>query len=182
MILRMLAAAFAVAGVAPPAGAYTWFTQEALFSSFFPGEATASTTWTPTAQERSAIRETLGYPVPLPTYTWTQAGPADAPRSFALVDEQLGQHEPITFGIKLRADCVIERIEVMVYREAYGDGVRAETFRKQFEGKTAKDALRVGKDIELVSGATVSSRSLATGARRAAALCEVWRAGLGKAE
>lgn len=178
----MGAVGLAMASVARPASAYTWFTEQALFASFFHDEATAATTWTPTPEDVSTLRATLGYPLPRPSYRWTIAGPTEAPTGFALIDEELGQHEPITFGVRLRSDCVIDRIEVMVYREAYGDGVRAETFRRQFEGKTAKDPLRVGKDIQLVSGATVSSRSLATGARRAAALCEVWRSARGTAE
>ncbi len=178
--LRMCAIASVVGCLSAPAAAYTWFTEDALFTSFFPGESTSPTTWTPTPTELAALRTTLGYPVPRASFGWTIAGSAQAPTGFAIIDEQLGQHEPITFGVKLGADCVIDRIEVMVYREAYGDGVRAEPFRRQFAGKTARDPLRVGKDIQLVSGATVSSRSLATGARRAAVLCEVWRAGLGR--
>lgn len=166
-------------GVSTPAFAYTWFTPESLMASYFPGVAVVAEDWAPDAAAAAAFKVRVGYPLPSPRYTFHVAGPAEAPVGYALVDEQLGQHEPITFGVKLRPDCVIERIEVMVYREAYGDGVRAEVFRSQFVGKRASDALRVGKDVQLVSGATISSRALATGARRAAALCELWRAGVG---
>ena len=66
----------------------------------------------------------------------------------------------------------------MVYREPRGDEVRDPRFRKQFEGKTAQDPLRLGRDIDAVSGATVSSASLATGVHRAAVLVEELALGL----
>jgi hypothetical protein len=56
--------------------------------------------------------------------------------------------------------------------------VRDPRFRKQFQGKTAQDPLRLNRDIDAVSGATVSSASLATGARRAAILVEELALGL----
>lgn len=178
LIIKAMSTVLLLGGVTP-AYAYTWFTPEALMASYFPGVTTAAEEWVPDTTAAAEFKARVGYTLPSPRYTFHVAGPADAPVGYALVDEQLGQHEPITFGVKLRPDCVIERIEVMVYREAYGEGVRAEVFRSQFVGKRASDPLRVGKDVQLVSGATISSRALATGARRAAALCEVWRAGVG---
>lgn len=158
-----------------PAAAYTWFTPDALLADFFPGAAPVAVDWQPDAAASAAFKARLGYPLPSPRYTFHVAGPPDAPTGFALIDDQLGQHEPITFGVKLRPDCAVDRVEVMVYREAYGEGVRAPAFLRQFTGKRAKDPLRAGKDVQIVSGATISSRSLATGTRRAATLCELWR-------
>jgi electron transport complex protein RnfG len=60
----------------------------------------------------------------------------------------------------------------MVYREPRGDEVRDARFRKQFEGKTAQDPLRLDRDIDAVSGATISSASTAVAVRRAAVLVE----------
>jgi H+/Na+-translocating ferredoxin:NAD+ oxidoreductase subunit G len=44
--------------------------------------------------------------------------------------------------------------------------VRAKRFRDQFLGKTAADPIVVGKDIDVVSGASISSRSIALGVKR----------------
>ena len=85
----------------------------------------------------------------------------------AVIDDELGQHEPITFAALVGPDGTLRRVEVMVYREAYGDAVREARFRRQFVGKTTADPVRHGQDIVAVAGATISSRSLATGARRA---------------
>ena len=160
-----------LAGLGLPARAYTWFTEAALLASFFPGQAPSHEAWTLSAEEAEAFKALVGYAPPQDGYEWFVAPDGSG---LALIDEQLGQHEPITFGVKLGADCRIQRIEVMVYREQYGDGVRSEAFRRQFVGRDASQPMRAGKDIQIVSGATVSSRSLATGARRASALCQVW--------
>ncbi|MSP92504.1 MAG: FMN-binding protein [Myxococcales bacterium] len=85
----------------------------------------------------------------------------------AVIDDERGQHEPITFAALVGPDGALRRVEVMVYREAYGDAVREARFRRQFVGKTTADPVRHGEDIVAVAGATISSRALATGARRA---------------
>jgi Na+-translocating ferredoxin:NAD+ oxidoreductase RnfG subunit len=97
---------------------------------------------------------------------------------YAIVDDEQGLHQPITFATRLSPRGMVERVEIMVYREPRGDEVRDPRFRKQFEGKTAQDSLRLGRDIDAVSGATVSSASLATGVRRAAVLVEELALGL----
>lgn len=166
-----------VLGLLPGAAhAYVWFTQESLLASFFPGVETVATAWIPTAEERASLAQKLGYVPAAASYTFFQDAGA-APSAYALIDEQKGQHEPITFGVKLLPDATIDRIEVMVYREAYGDGVRAETFRKQFSGLSFSNPMRAGKEIRIVSGATISTRALAVGARRASALLATWLAG-----
>jgi hypothetical protein len=157
--------------------AYAYFTEEALVASFFEGAGADRVEWSPSADQQARFKALVGYPPPKRSYTWLVASEPDTasalPR-YALIDEQLGQHEPITFGVLLHADATIERIEVMVYREAYGDGVRAASFREQFHGLLFRNPMRAGKEIRIVSGATISSRALATGARRASALLATW--------
>ncbi|MET0385661.1 MAG: FMN-binding protein, partial [Polyangiales bacterium] len=82
-------------------------------------------------------------------------------------------HEPISFGTFFDPQGVITRVEILAYREPYGDGVRAERFRKQFLGRSAKSTFRPGADIDAISGATISSRSLCIGVERAAVLFDV---------
>lgn len=46
------------------------------------------------------------------------------------------------------------------------------SFREQFKGKTAADALGVGKDVDAISGATISSRGVTGGVKNALAVYE----------
>ena len=62
------------------------------------------------------------------------------------------------------------RQEIVVYRESRGDEVRDERFRAQFVGKSAADAIDTDSDIQAVSGATISSRAMAVGVKRAVVL------------
>ena len=156
------------------ASGYAYFSEESLLSSFFPGQAPERVPWHPTSTQREIFKAKVGYSPPVAEYTWFVVSEHDAPVGYALIDEQLGQHEPITFGVQLRPDATIERIEVMVYREMYGDGVRSERFRTQFVGLDFANPMRAGKEIQIVSGATISTRALSTGARRASALLSTW--------
>lgn len=160
---------------ASPAHAYVYFTRDQLVAAYFPDVDTVeSVSFTPDAAQRAALKERLGYNLPKPTYEILVGRRGGSVTGYAIVDEQVGQHEPITFAVLLDAQARVRRIEVMVYREAYGDGVRAASFRDQFTGLGADATMRVGKEIRIVSGATISSRAIATGTRRACALLEAW--------
>jgi hypothetical protein len=115
-------------------------------------------------------KEMLGYAPPLTTYTFYVARTGDHVDGYVLFDDQVGQHEPITFAVELSAEGAVLRQEIVVYRERYGSEVRAARFRGQFVGKTADDALVAGQDVMIVSGATYSSKAMAIGVKRAVVL------------
>lgn len=86
---------------------------------------------------------------------------------YAIVDNVLGREKPITYVVSISPDGVVLEVEIIEYRESHGGEVKNEAFRKQFAGKTPKDTLRVDQDIRRVSGATISSKSIAFGVKRA---------------
>jgi Na+-translocating ferredoxin:NAD+ oxidoreductase subunit G len=91
---------------------------------------------------------------------------------YAVIDDEKGQHEPISFGIKVTPEGKVERIEVMVYREAYGSEIKDPRFRAQFVNKARGDTLKLGQDIDGITGATISARSTTNVVKRALALVE----------
>lgn len=123
---------------------------------------------------RARIESKLGRKLPKAEYTIFVAKSADRIDGYALFDEQVGQHEPISFATFFDSSGAITRVEVVSYREPFGDGIRAERFRKQFVGRTAKSRFRAGDDVDTISGATISSRSACVAVERAAALVEAW--------
>lgn len=172
-LLGLVAAA--LLGLATPASAYVYYTPEALIASFFPGEGTTAVRpYTPDAAMRARLEKALGYPLPKPTYDIVERTASGAPVGYAVFDQQLGQHEPIDFGVLVGPDGKVKRVEILVYREAYGDAVRQEAFRKQFVGLGLTAPMRAGKDIRIVSGATISTRSIATGVKRAVAVVSAY--------
>jgi hypothetical protein len=151
------------------AAAYVYFTREAIVQEYFPGQVVDTVRWTPDAGELAWLREQLGYASFRPSYDIVVGAGA-----WAVFDEQLGQHEPISLATLVDARFAVARVEVMVYREAYGDGVRAPAFRQQFEGLDLASRMRPGREIRIVSGATISTRALSIAVRRACALVEAF--------
>jgi Na+-translocating ferredoxin:NAD+ oxidoreductase RnfG subunit len=64
----------------------------------------------------------------------------------------------------------VTRVEVVAYRERYGDGIRSQRFREQFVGKQATSGFRPGHEIDVISGATLSARAMAKAVKRATLL------------
>jgi Na+-translocating ferredoxin:NAD+ oxidoreductase RnfG subunit len=93
-----------------------------------------------------------------------------APLGVAFALDVIGKERPISFMLGVGREGRIQGVEVMVYRESEGSGIRAPRFRAQFIGKTLTDPLRIGRDIQNISGATLSSRATALAARKALAL------------
>jgi Na+-translocating ferredoxin:NAD+ oxidoreductase RnfG subunit len=83
-----------------------------------------------------------------------------------IVDRVVGKHEYITFALGLDADGAVKDIEILEYRESYGDQVRGSAWRAQFKGKRNGAPLRLGSDIKNISGATLSSKHVTDGVRR----------------
>ena len=83
-----------------------------------------------------------------------------------IVDEVVGKHEMITYALGIEADGRIKNIEILEYRESYGYEVGEDSWRKQFMGKTSKSNLKLNKDIQNISGATLSAKHLTDGVKR----------------
>ena len=129
-------------------------------------------TWEPTADERAALESKLGWQVPEAAFTFHRASRGGRNLGWALVLEEKGRFKPITFLVHLGPDRRVEAVLVMVYRESRGDAVRRTRFLDQFEGKDADDPLRLNRDVVGISGATLSSRALAAGVRKALLLAQ----------
>jgi hypothetical protein len=122
--------------------------------------------------DRTRLTRRLGYNPARDAYTFFIARTGNRIDGYALFDEENGEHLPISFAVKLSPQGVVERQEIVAYREPRGDEVRDSRFRRQFVGKSARDPLVTDDDIIAISGATISSRAMAVGVRRAVVLFE----------
>lgn len=170
----VLSAALVGVLAATPARAETaYFTTRSVLSAFFPkSERVTYRTLVLDGATRARIARRLGYAPALDHYTVFVAMTQGKVDGYAVIDDEKGLHQPITFATKVSPQGAVERVEIMVYREPRGDEVRDPRFRKQFEGRTARDEMRISRDIDAVSGATISSASLAVGVRRATVLVD----------
>jgi Na+-translocating ferredoxin:NAD+ oxidoreductase RnfG subunit len=99
----------------------------------------------------------------------------DATLGYVVVDEVIGKFELITYAVGLNRDGSVRQVEVMDYRESHGHEIRLPAWRRQFEGKTAASAIRVGEDIANISGATLSCQHVTDGVRRIVARIDALR-------
>jgi electron transport complex protein RnfG len=170
-----LAAAGVISGVlvALPASGATYWTVPGVLKSFFAQSKRVSyRKLSLNASDAANIAEKSGAAVKREWVVYT-AESDGKPDGYAIKDEEKGMHEPIDFAVKFTTSGAVERIEIMEYREAYGDEVRGDRFRAQFKGKTASDPITAGRDIDIVSGASISSRSVALGVKRDALILEL---------
>jgi Na+-translocating ferredoxin:NAD+ oxidoreductase RnfG subunit len=92
---------------------------------------------------------------------------------FILILDVIGESQPITFAVGITRDGALRDIQVMAYREPQGEAIQEKRFRKQFVGKRSKDPITLDKDIDAISGATISSRSATLAARKGLLLAEL---------
>lgn len=167
-LLGLLLCSGLMAGPRAAQAQTVYYTPRALLLEFFPkSEAVSYRKFDLTPEARERLGRRLGAPLRKATFTVYVARTGEAVDGYAVIDDEMGQHQPITFGVRFTPAGAVSRQEILVYRERYGDEVRDERFRKQFLGKTAADPLRPGEDVVAVSGATISSRAMALGVRRA---------------
>jgi len=83
-----------------------------------------------------------------------------------IADQVVGKHEFITFSVAIDRTGAVKDVEILEYRESYGDQVRNSAWRAQFVGKRNGAKLRLDDDIKNISGATLSSRHVTDGVKR----------------
>ncbi len=86
------------------------------------------------------------------------------PMGYLVMDHVIGKSYPINFMVLLSPDGKVQNVEIMVYREPQGWEVRFKSFLQQFFGKDASSDF---KDVNSITGATISVRSVTRGVRKA---------------
>lgn len=84
----------------------------------------------------------------------------------AWIVEEIGKEKPITTGIVVE-DGRIRQLKVLIFRESRGWEVRYDFFTDQFLDATATAGHRLDRDIDGISGATLSVRAITKLARLA---------------
>ncbi len=83
------------------------------------------------------------------------------------VDQVIGKHEYITYAMGVGGSGEVKGVEILEYLETHGHEVKDLDWRAQFLGKRLNvDPLRLGNDIDGVSGATLSCRNVTDGIRK----------------
>ncbi len=84
----------------------------------------------------------------------------------AWILEEIGKEKPITAGFVINNQ-KIERVRILIFRESRGWEVRHTFFTEQFDNAILKDDLELSRNINNISGATLSVRAVKKLARLA---------------
>jgi Na+-translocating ferredoxin:NAD+ oxidoreductase RnfG subunit len=90
----------------------------------------------------------------------------DSLKGFAVLDNTYGKSLPITFLVVFSPDAEILRVDIIRYREPYGGAIGSRRWLDQFIGKSSVEEFKVDRDIDSISGATISVNSVARGVQK----------------
>ena len=148
--------------ISAPAQATVYLSVEQAQAVMFPGATFSPDFLTLTPEQMRAVEKASDVNVLTPQLkAWKVSG-----GGWFIVDQVVGKHEFIPFALAIDAQGAVKAVEILEYRETYGDQVRNASWRAQFSGKTKDAPLRLGGDIESISGATLSSRHITDGVKR----------------
>ena len=120
-----------------------------------------------TDDQKEIIAETTDLKVRFAEIPLWQAVDAQGNRLGVVVtDKVIGKHEFIVYAVGITPEGKSTAPFILDFRESYGQQVEREEWRNQFVGKTRHDRLKVGKDIDNISGATLSCVNVTNGIRR----------------
>lgn len=90
----------------------------------------------------------------------------DETLGYGFIGYTKGKSSFIKYFVAIAPDGKIHSIEIMSYRGEKGSEVRHEIFKKQFVGKSLGSNIKVGADINAISGATISSQAVTNSVRK----------------
>jgi Na+-translocating ferredoxin:NAD+ oxidoreductase RnfG subunit len=152
----------AALSVALPARATVYLSVEQAQALMFPGASFTPDFRTLTSEQVSAIEKSSDTNVlnkQLKVWKVSTGG-------WFIADEVVGKHEFIPFAVAIDASGAVQDVEILEYKESYGGEVMNPKWRAQFTGKNKASPVKLTKDIQNISGATLSSKHITDGVRR----------------
>lgn len=79
---------------------------------------------------------------------------------YIFLSKAKGKSDLFDYMIVFKPDLSILTIQLLVYREEYGEEIGSKRWLKQFYGKQSSNDIKFGENIQNISGATISSKSI----------------------
>src|SRR5258705_9766657 len=126
---------------------------------------------------RTKLERSSNLRFPESSYTFFIATRAGQAEKYAIQMNEIGKDEPVTFMVGMSPEGKVTEVLIMVFRENRGWEVKEKRFLNQFQGKTLRSSIRVDEDIINYTGATLSSKAVARGVKRALLLLDAFYPG-----
>jgi len=177
MHLKLAASAIAAAVAPTSAFAVDYLSADQAAKLMFPDADTFETRSLTLDAAQMQQLDTQGVRARSANWTVRVAKRAGAALGFVVTDDVVGKVELISYAVGIALDGTVKQVEILSYRESHGAEIRLPAWRKQFVGKGASSALRIGDDISNISGATLSCTHVTDGVRRIVAVVALARRG-----
>lgn len=159
---RIIFLPIAAVAICAPAHALVYLSVEQAQEVMFPGRSLTAMLLALSAEQIAAIEHDSGVKVYAGSLRVWQSDDG----GYFFVDVVIGKHDLITYAVGLTAQGKVRQTEILEYREAYGGEVRNAHWRSQFSGRQHGDPVQIGRDIQNISGATLSCEHVTDGIRR----------------
>ena len=127
---------------------------EEFLSQTFDGSPPPATVVWLTGERKKAVTGLLGHRYPSLRVRYWRRGTRSA-----WILEEVGKSKPITAGFVVDAGR-IERVKVLIFRESRGWEIRHDFFTDQFRDAGLNEQGELDRDIDGISGATLSVRAI----------------------
>src|SRR2546426_2808833 len=104
-----------------------------------------------TPDQKARIQERIGWKFPEESFRAFKAETNGKVDGYAVIQETIGKHRPITYLVGVTPDGKVSDIEILVYRESKGSEVRMKRFNSQYEGKTDRKSTRLNSSHLVIS-------------------------------
>lgn len=152
-----------------PAAAEVLATKEQALADAFPEAEVSKETLYFSADEQEAIEQRARAKVDSRLFTVYRARRGGEPAGYAFIDTRTVRSKPATFLVVLSPDGQVRQVRILAWEEPpkYRPGER---WLGQFAERGLSPELGLGGAVQAMGGATLSSRTLTDGVRRALAV------------
>jgi Na+-translocating ferredoxin:NAD+ oxidoreductase RnfG subunit len=138
-----------------------------------PGDSYERETLLLTEAEQAAGTELAAKEIPSALVTrYVVRNEAGEVAGYAYLDKHMVRTLPQTLMVAVDADGVLIGIKVLAFREP-AEYMARDGWTKQFRGKTVQDEIKMKKNIDGITGATLTARAVTQCARRAVSIHHV---------
>jgi len=79
---------------------------------------------------------------------------------YVFFDQAMSKTAQFDYLVIFNKDLTVRQTKILVYREEYGGEIGSRRWLSQFDGKSGDETLEYQKNIDAISGATISARSM----------------------
>lgn len=163
----------ALVGLVGPASAKVFHSQKAALELAFPSaDRIESETYILSSPEAEAIQDLSKSELETRLITIYTAWEGDRIAGYAHIESHTVRTKPEGLLVVLSSSGKVESVKILAFWEPL-DYLPTNRWYTQFSGMDRDDRIRVGRDVDAISGATLSARAASAGVRRMLAYYQV---------